>query len=293
MKGMHSATCEMLKNQIFNHNFVFPDTSGNFPSGWEKYIESPLAVIYWQKDYKHHYCIMISNPFHGKKASIFQQTPFYVPVNKQELWEVGARFRVYRKMRANITVHYVKNNIRVSQNQIDFHLMPGIRYYCRSISIPDDIDLVYLELGTEDSGQFWIENVVFAQLFPHSKSINVNTVEAVKRIIDPVKVEKLTRDTVEDVIAGPVIQASELQDVLTLSTYTFSVLNLGDTEANVQLQMSPDGINFMDEAMANHKLAPGQIRALDFNQFLRYAKVTYWTEDGNTTRLRIFFQAQG
>lgn len=290
---MDSAPCEMHKNQIFNHNFVFPNTSGNFPAGWGKYIESPLAVIYWQKDYKHHDCIMISNPFHGEKASIFQQTPFYVPVNKQELWEVGARFRVYRKIWAHITVHYVKNNIPVSHNQIDFRLTPGARYYCRTISIPDGIDLAWLELGAEDSGQFWIENVVFTQLFPPSESINVNTVEAVKQIIQPVKTEKLTRDTVEDVNAGPILQTSNIQDVLKLSTYTFCVINQGDTPAKIQGQMSPDGIHFMGEAMADPLLEPGQIKALDFNYFLRYARVAYWTEDGNTTPLRVFFQGQG
>lgn len=281
------------ENQIFNHNFIIPDTIGNFPAGWEKYIECPSAIIYWQKNYKHNNCIMICKPFHGDRASIFQQTPFYVPVNQQELWEVGAIFRVYRKMRVRITVHYVKNNIPVSQDRLDFHLMPGVRYYCRSISIPDDVDLAWLELGTEDRGQFWIENVVFAQRFPHPKLINVNTVEAVKKIIQPVKIEKLTRDTAEAVTAGPVVQTSDTQDVLQLNTYTFCVINQGLTDAYVQLQSSPDGINFLAEAMATLLLPPGQIRALSFNYFLRYAQVAYWTEDGNTTPLQIFFQGQG
>lgn len=293
MSCMHPDWCKSKENQIFNHNFALPNSADNFPTGWDKHTESPLAVIYWQKDYKHHHCVMISNPFHDQQASIFQQPPFYIPVGEQELWEAGTVLRVYRKMRASITVHFVKDSFPVSSSRLDFHLTPGSRYYCRSITIPHDIDYAYLEVGIQDTGQLWIENVFFGQLFPHPKTINVNTVEAVKRIIHPVKIEKLTRDTVEDVIAGSILQTSNIQDVLKLCTYTFCVLNQGDNAAYLQLQMSPDGINFTSEAIADPFLAPGQIKALDFNYFLRYARLAYWTEDGNTTPLRIFFQAQG
>jgi len=293
MQVKHIDHCNLQENQIFNPDFETPNMSGNFPAGWEKYTQGPLAVIYWQKNYKHRHCIMISNPFHGEKASIFQQPPFYVPVGEQELWEAGARCRIYRKMRAVMTVHFLNNHIPVSRQQLEFHLMPGIRSYSGSIHIPDDIDQAYLELGTEDSGQFWIENVFLSKRFPPPSTINVNTVEAVKKIIQPVKIEKLTRDSVETGLAGPILQTSEIRDVLKLSNFTFGVLNEGLTAAWVQLQTSPDGIHFLDEPTSDLILPAGQIRGYTPNQFFRYARMLYWTEDGNTTPLRIFFQGQG
>lgn len=293
MKCIEPYSFHEHENQVFNHNFRLPDTSGDFPAGWDKYTESVLAVIYWQKVYRDHYCVMISNPFHNFKASIYQQSPFYIPVNQHELWEVGARFKVYRKIKALITVHFIKDTFPVSSVELDFHLVPGSRYYSRSLSIPDDMDYAYIEIGTRDSGQIWIEDAVFTKLYPHPEEINVNMVEAVKKIIDPVKIEKITRDTLENVMAGPFLQTSDIQDVLKLSTYTYCVLNMGATEAKVRLQMSPDGINFIGEEMADYSIEPGKLRVLNYNSFVRYVRVAYWTEDGNNTPLRIFFQAQG
>ncbi|HEX3011525.1 MAG TPA: DUF6385 domain-containing protein [Syntrophomonadaceae bacterium] len=293
MKCNESKCGDKHENQIFNYNFTIPNTSGDFPAGWEKYTENPLAVVYWQKSYEHHYCIMVCNPSHHYQAHICQQNAFFVPASENQVWVVGARIRVYRKMAVYITVHFVRNNIPVSNSRIDIHLYPGIRDYHGSVTIPDDIDYAYVEIGTWDSGTLWIEGVFLTLLYPPCHTINVNTVEAVKKIIDPVRIENITRDMFEDVTARPFLQASETQDVLKLGTYSFCVLNSGNTEARIRPQLSPDGINFIGEEMADYSILPGQLKVLNFNLFLRYVRVAYWTEDGNNVPLRIFFQAQG
>lgn len=290
---MEPACCEAQENKIFNHNFIFPNACGDFPAGWQKYMDSHMTTICWQKDYKRHYSVMINNRSCHHHASILQQSIHYVPVCEQQIWEAGAFLKVYRKIRATIKVHFVNDCSQVSSTSLDFHLMPGSHYYSRLVTIPDDVDYAYIEVGTKDMGPLWIENVVFTQLYPPPQClINVNTVEAVKKIIDPVKIRRILKDIVEDVTAGPILQASDLQDVFKLRIYTFCVINQGESEARVRLQMSPDGINFVDEPVADDLLLPGQIKAMTYNYFLRYARLVYWTEDSNTTNLRIFFQGQ-
>lgn len=111
-------------------------------------------------------------------------------------------------------------------------------------------------------------------------------VEAVNRIIEPVKVERKIRNTTEDFIATTEQQASEIQNVFYLRTYTYSVINLGTTRALIKMQCSPDGINFMDEP-PEEIIEPNEIKALTCNHFLPFVRVCFRTEAGETP-LRIF-----
>jgi len=101
-----------------------------------------------------------------------------------------------------------------------------------------------------------------------------------------------TRDFVEDVKADTAKRYSTIQDVFQLTTYSFCVLNEGATESVVQMQLSPNGINWGEDPIADDHIAPGQMKILVYNRFARYVRLKYWTDSG-TTNLRIYFQGQG
>ncbi len=301
------AHCEKTENQIFNHDFRYANTTGEFPAGWQRSRESKTAAFYWEDDNKQNFTIKIRNRLFNRLASICQQRSYGVAVYEKQVWEVGAIFKAHQQLTATIRVHLTsRSSGRVLYSCLDFLLSPGQDYYCGLLTVPADAEYAYLEVGTREIGTIWISKVVFRRVFPVDRydsdargRLNINTVNVIKKIIDPVMVignfefKRTGRDIIEEVVAGPEVKASGIQDVLNLTTYSFCVLNQGDSAAMARIELSPNGINWMHEAGSDNVVGAGQMKILVPDFFLRYIRIIYWTEGSATTCLGIYFQGQG
>jgi len=293
------------RNKIFNANFIYANTAGDFPAGWKQGRESKTSGVYWEEDEDQKYSIRIRNKSSNQMASIIQQRSYIVPVHEKQVWEVGAFIKVHNKLNAIIRVYFVYHYNRVSYTSIKFCLEPGCRYYYDLLTIPAAVDYVYLEMGTKEIGTIWFSEVVCKQVFPSSEynvdsqgRLNINTVEQIKKIIDPVtitgniEIKRAGRDVFEDVIAASEILTSTVQDVLSFSTYSFCVINRGDYAVGVAIELSPNGIDWLRQSEDNY-VEVGQMKILVSDIFLRYIRLAYWTEKNCSSLIRIYFQGQG
>ncbi len=300
------AYCEKAENQIFNHDFRYANSTGDFPAGWQRSRESKTAAFYWEEE-NNQFSIKIRNRLFNRLASICQQRSYSVAVCEKQVWEVGALFKAHQQLTATIRVHLTsRSSGRVLYSCLDFLLQPGQDYYCGLLTVPADVEYAYLEVGTREIGTIWISNVVFRRVFPVDRydsdargRLNINAVSIVKKIMDPVRVtgdfelKRISRDIVEEVVAGPQVKASGIQDVLNLTTYSFCVLNQSDSAAMARIDLSPNGINWLESVSSNNLVAAGQMMILVPDFFLRYIRLVYWTEGNASTCLSIYFQGQG
>jgi len=303
---MESMCCEFENNQVFNHMFAFADKTGDFPAGWQKYHGRITADFRWERDDKQNYCVKIRNRVSRLSASICQERSYRIPVYEKQVWEVGAAIKVDHVLSATIKVHFFSPySSRVLYTSLDFMLEPEQDFYCRVVTVPTGVDYALIEIGTSEAGTLSIIDVFFTRVFPVEKydmdaqgRLNINNVESITRILEPVDVKgtfelvRPTRDFVEDVTADPTEKSSTIQDVFQLATYSFCVVNQGAVEAVVKMQLSPNGINWLEDPIADHHVKAGQMRILVYNCFARYVRLRYHTDSG-TSILSIYFQGQG
>ena len=303
---MDSIYCEANENQIYNHNFLYANKSCDFPEGWQIYRGSKSAKFSWEEKHGHSNRIRIINQLPMHPASIIQENFFAVPVYEKQVWEVGAVLKADHRLQAAIKIHFISRSYsRVIVRCIDFRLETKSDYCYGTLTVPAGFDYALVEIGTTEAGTVWIKDVCFKRVFPIGKydtdargRLNINTVESLKRIIEPVKVEgkfdlvRQTRDFVEDLTANPTEKTSTMQDVFYLATYSFCVINQGSVAALVRLQLSPNGMDWVEDPIADDHLDGGKMAILVYNRFARYVRLKYRTEDGSTL-LKIYFQGQG
>lgn len=293
------------ENLIFNPAFSYPNAGGDFPMGWQKGREGRNALYCWPPD-DQDYGIIIKNRLANRLASIIQQRLFYVPVCEKQVWEAGAVFYASVQLRATIKIHFISSSSsRILSSSMDFAVNAERGTCSGLVTVPAEAEYACIEVGTRDAGSLWIEKVIFKRIFPRDRiyadargRLNVNGIETIKKIVDPVQVEgflkinRENRNIIEDVITGPEEQASGWQDVFSLITYSFIVINEGPEEAILQIQYSPDQINWCRDC-SNVNLDPGEMRILVSMFFVRYIRLAYHSPGAGSTRLRIFFQGQG
>jgi hypothetical protein len=303
--NINSICYEAKENQIFNYNFLFPNKTLNFPAGWQKFKGHKTARFYWEKDNKVN-LIKIRNLKSKHPASICQEHSYSVPVYEKQVWKVRAKLEAHHELWATIKIHFSSHSSsRLSCISLDFSVEPECDYYSGIVTVPQGMDYAMVEIGTSEKGTLWIESVSFKRIFPVDKfnmdaqgRFNINNVESVTRILEPVDVNGIfelvtpTRDFVEDVQANTTESYSTMQDVFHLATYSFCVINQGTTEAVVQMQLSPNGINWAEDPIADDHIDAGQMKILVYNRFARFVRLKYWT-DSSTTNLLIYFQGQG
>ena len=303
---MESMGCEFENNQVFNHFFTFADKTGDFPAGWQKYRGRTTADFCWERGNKENYCVKIRNRVSRVPASIFQERSYKIPIYEKQVWEVGAAINVDHVLSATIRVHFFsQGSSRVLYTSLDFMLEPERNFYCGIVTVPTGVDYALIEIGTSEAGTLCIEDVFFTRVFPVDKydmdargRLNINNVESVTRILEPVDVNGIfelvrpIRDFVEDVAADTTDRYSTMQDVFQLVTYSFCVINEGTTESVVGIQLSPNGTNWVEDPIADDHIDQGQMKILVYNRFARYVRLRYRT-DSSSTSLRIYFQGQG
>jgi predicted secreted protein len=295
------------KNQIFNCHFVYANFHGDFPTGWQKGRESKTAAFSWEEEDKNTCSIKISSRLPGRLASIRQERAYAIGVYGKQVWEVGAVFKAHQDLTSTIKVHFISHSsVRVVSSSLRFEVLPGEDYYSALLTVPDGVDYACLELGTKEAGTLWISQVVFKRVFPAAQydsdprgRLNINTVNVIKKIAEPVSVtgsieyRKRGRDIREEVVADSELNASGIQDVLELSTYSFCVINHGACEVRTQLELSPNGTDWVQAGQSDEILLAGQMKILVPDYFLRYIRLLYWTESSSQTPLSIYFQGQG
>lgn len=294
---------EYQQNYVFNHDFRLPGPSGNFPMGWQKYKSGKTNSIDWNNN--DIASIRIKNRTR-LMTSICQQRLFSIPVYEAQVWKIGMICRSNEKLNTTVIVHFVSASSRLLQTTLDFSIDPENEYYYSTVTINSGVDYAYIEIGLKEPGAIWIEDLEFSRVFPANKfnadargRLNINSVESIKRILEPVlmqgKIEtaKSSKDISEDVIAKPILGNSTVQDVINLATYSHCVINLGEHNALVYLQISPDAVHWINEPNDNSRIKAGQSKVLVASTFLRYIRVVYRAETNVSTNLRIFFQGQG
>ncbi|WP_407313742.1 DUF6385 domain-containing protein [Desulfosporosinus sp. SB140] len=97
------------------------------------------------------------------------------------------------------------------------------------------------------------------------------------------------QESLEDVTASPTRSVTTTRDVAALARFSFAIYNFGTLQANVQIELSPDGIHWAVEGM-QREVGPETMVILSPEGFLRYTRISYWA-NGSTT-LRIWVQAQ-
>lgn len=291
---------EFNRNEIFNNNFAFAGLSGNFPAGWQKSKGGKTCTIDWVGDNN----VRIKNKAHSL-ASIAQQPKYKIPVYRDQVWSVGTSFRVEKKLNAVLIVHFINSSSRILQAALEFSIEPETSYYEGIVYIPSGASFCYLEIGLKEPGTIWIEDVVFSRIFPISEfdtdargRLNINSVESVKNVLEPVVVKgKITAishtvDLLENVTVGSGAAYSSVQDVLLLSTYSFCVLNRGSERVMVNLQLSPDGENWIEENVSDNYLEAYKMRILVSTFFVRYQRLEFIASDG-PSQVKVFFQGKG
>ena len=260
----------------------------------------------WQEDNKHSYKIGIKNLKSKHLASICQDPSYSVPVYEKQVWEIRTKLKAHHKLWATIKVNFSSQaSPRESSKCLEFMVGPESEYFSGIVTVPPGMDFAIVEIGTSEVGTLWIADVFFQRIFPAEKyntdaqgRLNINNVESVTRILEPVNVNgtfelvKPIRNIVENVTADTTDRFSTMQDVFQLATYSYCVINEGAAEAAVQMQLSPNGINWTVDPIADDHIDAGQMSILVYNRFARYVRLKYWTDSG-TTNLRIFFQGQG
>jgi len=290
MENGFSDDHSVKNNQVFNHRFMLPNHMQYFPAGWQICRWGKNSQIFWQRENPDDVSVAICNQFCRQYSSICQERPHYIPVHPHEEWEFGAVLRADRNMYAMIKVHFLTSRGHISCSEQMFMVRPESCYYNGIITIPEGVQWAYLEIGTNEPGILWIQEVFFMKVdSPCKHKINVGTVDTVRRILEPVKIKKLIVDTAEDVVAIPAQRCTETQNVFLLNTYTYSVLNLGTVTAFIHMQCSPDGIHFLDEPIGEEQIEPNQLRFLACNYALPYVRLCFRTET-DSTNLRIFLQ---
>ena len=194
--GVDSVCCEVNINQIFNHNFLFPNRTLDFPEGWQKYQRHRTASFSWEKDDKNNYYVVINNRKAKLRASICQEQSYSVPVYEKQVWEVGALLGVHHELWATIKVHFYSHpSSQILFSCVNFMLEPKCDYYCGLVTVPPGVDSALLEIGTSEAGTLWIREVSFKRIFPVEKydsdaqgRLNINNVASVGRILEPVEV---------------------------------------------------------------------------------------------------------
>ncbi|AFM39656.1 hypothetical protein Desaci_0594 [Desulfosporosinus acidiphilus SJ4] len=97
------------------------------------------------------------------------------------------------------------------------------------------------------------------------------------------------QESIEEAEVGQTISYSTIRDVSALSRYSFAVYNRGSQPANVQVELSPDGLHWL-KVGKRERVEPETLIMIPPQEFLRYTRVSCEAE--GLTTLRIWVQAQ-
>ncbi|MEN6349802.1 MAG: DUF6385 domain-containing protein [Syntrophomonas sp.] len=296
-------------NQVFNHNFIYPNESGDFAAGWQKSRGAKNSSFTWEKDDElEDGSIAIKNKS-NQFGSISQQKTYSMPVAGEQIWEVGAVVKANIRSQLVIIIHFQSDSFsRVLRVSLDFLVDGDEEYHFGIVSVPAGINSAFLELGLKETGTVWIQEVIFRRIFPPEKfsidpqgRLNVNKVTTVGRILEPLSLTqplevnarllKEYRETTEDLVAENRPKTSAIHDFTNLDEYSFFAMNQGHEDVWLQIELSPNGVNWVNDSQKT-RLKGGAMEIMVCDHFLKYGRIKYYTESKTACNLRIIFQGR-
>lgn len=302
-----------IKNYVFNHDFWLPGPAGDFAAGWERNRGVRGGSIEWDKDEAS--CWIVMRNAGGSVPRLCQQRLYSTPVYQGQVWGLGLKCRSEESLAIVLNVYFIRQSSRTIKISLEFICEPGLEYYNGVLTIPAGANYAFVEVALHDPGMLVIGDVLFGKAFPVGEydtdaqgRLNINRVDSVKQVLEPLTVQRIieplylrgpveivrkSKDFYEDLQAVESKAVSSVQDIIQLRIYSFCVINMGRNNAYIGLQISPDGVHWIDEQPAGTALAAGECRVLVSTYYLRYIRVVFSTGAKNQTKLRIFFQGCG
>nr|WP_275446157.1 DUF6385 domain-containing protein [Paenibacillus sp. ACRSA] len=100
-----------------------------------------------------------------------------------------------------------------------------------------------------------------------------------------------TEHTYVGAVTQNTTQPLPAQDTSSLSMYTYGIVNRGEHPALVQIQVSPNAVDYAVDSQ--EVIAGGQTKALVPQRFLHYTRLVIQSvQPDQPTRLDVYFQAQ-
>ncbi|MEN6389935.1 MAG: DUF6385 domain-containing protein [Syntrophomonas sp.] len=304
----HDSSTE--NNGIFNHDFRLPGPTGDFPAGWQRNREWKKGSVNWQTDQASCWILMTNSG--GSVPSLCQQRLYSTPVYQGQVWSLGLKCRFEETLAVGVNVYFIRQSSRTIKNSLEFICEPGFEDYHGIVTVPTGASYAFVEVILQDLGVLTIEDVQFCRVFPVGEydtdsrgRFKINTVESVKQVLEPLTVQRIidpvylrgpletvrkSKDFYEDLQATEKLASSSVQDVMLLKVYSFCIINVGNHKAYIGLQISPDGVHWIDDQPAMAELSAGESRVLISTYYLKFIRVVFSAEAKNQTKLRIFFQ---
>lgn len=298
------------KNYIFNHDFRLPGPAEDFPAGWQRNRGWSKGSIDWEKDEA--LCWIAMTNSGGRVPSLCQQRLYSTPVYQGQVWSLGLKCRCEETLAVGLNVYFIRQSSRTIKSSLEFICEPGLEDYHGMVTVPTGANYAFVETTLQDPGVLIIEEIQFCRAFPVGEydtdargRFRINTVESVKQVLEPLTVQRIIdpvylrgaletvrkgKDFYEDLQATDKQASSSVQDVMLLRVYSFCIINTGRHKAYIGLQISPDGVHWIDDQPAMAELPAGESRVLVSSYYLKFIRVVFTAESKNQTKLRIFFQ---
>lgn len=97
------------------------------------------------------------------------------------------------------------------------------------------------------------------------------------------------QEFMEELTASSTPVSTATRDVARYRHYSYAILNIGPVNAWVQVEISPDGIHWVPDSIAQ-QVKPGALLAVTSSYFLRFIRLACWSDLATT--LMVWLQAQ-
>lgn len=272
-------------NRAYNGGFEIADGTGAFPDGWVKGAGDANTVWTWaaENPYDGSRALRIANPtFTANLTSVIQDASAAVAVVPEERWEASAWMMTDAAGKALrvLVDFYSGTGAFVHSAHLKFASTTSLRRYAGVVTVPAGAATARLNVGMHDTGTVWFDAVGFVRLNP----------------LDAADVGRQRENTFERTVTGlgtgdafaflAPVESGEL------ATLTFVVRNTGAQSLTVQIQVSSDAANWLDDS-PEAEVAAGAGRTLAPRTFARYTRLAHRsTTAGLPTTLDVTLQGQ-
>lgn len=272
-------------NRVYNGGFEIPDGTGAFPDGWVKGAGDANTVWSWTTEnaYDGSRTLKIANPtFIANLTSVIQHPSAAVAVTPGERWEASAWLLADApgKQLRLLVDFYDGAGAFVHSAHLKFSSTAGLARHAGVVAVPAGAATARLNVGMHDTGTVWVDAVGFVRLHP----------------LDAADLARQRQNTFERTMTGlgtgdalaflAPVESGEL------ATLTFIVRNTGGQSLTVQLQVSADGVSWLNDSQ-EADVAGGSARALVPRTFARYTRLGHRsTTAGLPTTLDVTIQGQ-
>lgn len=265
----------MAINRVYNGDFTIP--SNGFVDGWVPTRGN--AATSWSVVNNQ---IKITNPSYMLNMVGVIETS-KIPVQPGEIWLYQAYFRGENNgLNLRLAFHFYNTN----GNPAGFDYFGAqsttyLQQYEGYINVPQGAALMAPEVGFQDTGTIYIDNVSMERVKPQFEPAIAQV--GSRSFTNLVESELITTDS---------YQFTSARDTSQQRIYTFFVLNTGSNPVTIQPQVSPNNSDWVDDS-AELSLNVGEGMPVLPRYFLHFTRVKYKSANaGQPTTVVIWYQAQ-